>query len=204
VSKNILRLVMVATFAAAAPVASQTGAEPSAAGMPKAGAYALDKRHGRIVWGTSHFGFSTYYGAFADFDAQLTLDPQAVERSRLTATINTASVATLDPELDGHLKAADFLNVAKHPTATFRSTRVARTGARTAVVTGDFTLLEVTRPITLNVTFNAAGQHPVTKAYTAGFTAEGTIRRTEFGMGTYAPAIGDEVRLMISGEFNPT
>jgi polyisoprenoid-binding protein YceI len=183
--------------------AGQAPVAPQPAPEVRAGAYKLDKSHAKILWSTSHFGFSTYHGEFTNFDAQLTLDPDRPERSRLMVDVDTRSVSTNDPALDKHLNAPDFFNTAKFPGATFRSTAVRRTGPATASVTGDLTMLGVTRPVTLAVTFNKAGENPVSKAYTAGFSAEGVIKRTEFGMNTYAPAIGEEVKLTISGEFNP-
>jgi polyisoprenoid-binding protein YceI len=187
-------------------VAAQAGHAPGApaeAPEVRAGAYKLDKSHAKILWSTSHFGFSTYHGEFTEFDAQLTLNPARPENSRLDVTVDTRSISTNDAALDKHLNAPDFFNTAAYPSATFRSTRVQRTGPATAAVTGDLTLLGTTRPITLAVTFNKAGENPVSKAYTAGFSAEGVIKRSEFGMSTYAPAIGDDVKLTISGEFNP-
>ena len=165
------------------------------------GQYGLDKSHAKLIWATSHFGFSTYYGEFTDFDAKLNFDPAAPEKSSLDLTINTASVATHDAALDKHLKAPDFFNVEKFPKATFKSSGIEVTGPNTGRVTGDLTLLGVTKPVTLDVVFNGAGEGPVSKKYTAGFSAEGTIKRTEFGMATYAPYIGDEVKITFSGEF---
>jgi polyisoprenoid-binding protein YceI len=165
------------------------------------GAYALDKSHAKIVWTVSHFGFSSYYGEFTDFDAKLAFEPKTPEKSRLEVTINTAGLATHDPKLDQHLKSADFFNVEKFPTATFKSSKVEATGPATGRVTGDLTLLGVTKPVVLDVTFNGAGVGPVSKKYTSGFSAEGTIKRTDFGMSTFAPFVGDEVKLLISGEF---
>lgn len=167
----------------------------------QAGAYALDKSHAKLVWATSHFGFSTYYGEFTDFDARLAFEPKAPEKSRLEVTINTGSVDTHDPKLDAHLKSADFFNVEKFPTATFKSTKVETTGPAKGRVVGDLTMLGVTKPVVLDVTFNGAGVGPVSKKYTSGFTAEGTIKRTDFGMSTFAPFVGDEVKLVINGEF---
>ena len=181
--------------AAAAPIS----AEP---GQVRAGDYRLDRSHAKILWSVSHFGFSTYTGEFTDFDARLTLDPARPERSRLTATIATPSVATHNDALDTHLRSGDFFNVAAHPTATFTSTEVRPTGPRTARVTGDFTLLGRTRPLVLEVTFNAAGNN-MGGTYTAGFDATGTIRRSDYGMSYGLPAVGDEITLRISGEFNP-
>lgn len=149
----------------------------------------------------SHFGFSTYYGEFTDFDARLTLDSANPERSRLAVTVNTPSVATHNDALDAHLKGADFFDVANQPTATFTSTAVRRTGPTTAEVTGDFTMLGRTRPLTLNVTFNAAGEN-MGGVYTAGFSATGTVKRSDYGMNYALPALGDDIALQISGEFN--
>lgn len=184
--------------AEAAPAATATQAAPQV----RSGNYALDRSHAKIVWSVSHFGFSTYYGEFTDFDARLTLDSANPERSRLNVRVNTPSVATHNDALDAHLKNADFFDVANHPTATFNSTAIRRTGATTAEVTGDFTMLGRTRPLTLNVTFNAAGDN-MGGVYTAGFSATGTIKRSDYGMNYALPAVGDEIALQISGEFNP-
>lgn len=166
------------------------------------GAYQLDKAHAKILWTVSHFGFSEYTGEFTDFDARLSLDAADPERSRLTVTVATPSIATHDEALDKHLKSADFFDVAKHPAAGFTSTEISRTGANTAKVTGDFTLLGRTRPLTLDVTFNKAGEN-MAGVYTIGFSATGTVKRSDYGMTYAVPGVSDEVALRISGEFNP-
>ena len=168
----------------------------------RSGTYQLDKSHAKIHWTVSHFGFSEYTGEFTDFDARLMLDAAQPERSRLTLTVSTPSVATHDEALDAHLKNEDFFDVANHPTATFNSTAINRTGANSALVTGDFTMLGQTRPLTLNVTFNKAGDN-MAGVYTAGFSATGTVKRSAYGMTYGAPALGDDITLRISGEFNP-
>jgi len=202
-------LVALAISAATAGIAhavAQDASQPASATAPadvRAGAYALDKSHAKIVWGASHFGFSTYYGEFADFDAALTLDPAAPANSKLNVTVQTASVATHNPKMDAHLKSDDFFGVEKHPTATFVSTAVRPTGARTADVTGNFTLLGVTKPLTLAVTYNGAGISPAGGKYVVGFSATGTVKRSEYGMTYAVPGVSDEVKLIISGEFNP-
>ncbi|QPQ54897.1 YceI family protein [Allosphingosinicella flava] len=202
-----MRTTLIAFAALAATVATaqatqQPAPTPAAAEAVKGGAYALDKSHAKIVWGVSHLGFSTYYGEFTDFDAQLTLDAAKPENSKLTVTIDLNSVDTHNEKLDAHLKNPDFFDVAKYPAATFASTRVQRTGPTTAEVTGDLTLHGMTKPVTLFVTLNKAAPGPMTQVYTAGFSAEATIDRTQFGMTTYAPALGKDVKLLISGEFN--
>ena len=188
----------VPASAADVPVATAPAETPPV----RAGDYALDTSHAKIVWSVSHFGFSTYYGEFTDFDARLTLDPANPQASRLIATIATPSIATHDDALDTHLRSADFFDVANHPGARFVSTAVRPTGPTTAEVTGDFTMLGQTRPLTLDVTFNQAGDN-MAGVYTAGFSATGIIKRSEYGMRYGLPAVGDEITLRISGEFNP-
>lgn len=199
---RLLAIAALAASVATAHAAQQAPAPAAAAAPVKSGTYTLDRSHAKIVWGVSHLGFSTYYGGFTDFDAKLVLDGDRPENSKLNVTINLDSVATHDDKLDAHLKTADFFDTAKYPVATFVSTRIERTGPTTANVTGDFNLHGVTKPVTLAVTFNKAADGPMTKVYTAGFSAEGVIDRTEFGMTTYAPALGKDIRLLISGEFN--
>jgi polyisoprenoid-binding protein YceI len=187
------------------PAHAADSVEASAIGQApqiRAGDYKLDQSHAKIVWSVSHFGFSTYYGEFTDFDARLKLDPTRPESSRLVATIATSSVATHDDALDTHLKSADFFDVANHREARFESTRVRLTSPGTAEVTGNFTMLGQSRPLTLDVTFNRAGDN-MAGVYTAGFSATGTIKRSDYGMSYGLPAVGDEIALRISGEFNP-
>ena len=199
----------VATIAAQAAVSALPAfatesqvAEAQATPQVRAGDYRLDKSHAKILWSVSHFGFSTYYGEFTDFDAQLRIDPANPQASRLTARIATASIATHNEALDTHLKSPDFFDVANHGEARFVSTNVRPTGATTAEVTGQFTMLGQTRPLTLDVTFNQAGDN-MAGVYTAGFSASGKIRRSDYGMRYGLPAVGDEIALTISGEFNP-
>lgn len=198
--------VIVATgaYALETTAATHQQAEVAAAARGnevRSGDYRLDKAHAKIVWATSHFGFSTYYGEFTDFDARLRLDGDDPEASRLTVNVATASVDTHDEALDTHLRGADFFDVGNHPSASFTSTAIRMTGANTAEVTGNFTLRGQTRPLTLAVTFNKAGTN-MAGTYTTGFSATGTIRRSDYGVSYGLPAVGDEVRLTISGEFN--
>jgi polyisoprenoid-binding protein YceI len=197
----LIAAALAATSLAAAHATQQAAPAP-AAEQVRAGAYTLDKSHAKIMWGISHLGFSTYYGEFTDFDAQLNLDPANPANSKLNVTVNMDSVATHNDKLDAHLKAPDFFDTAKFKQATFVSTNVQQTGPTTANVTGDLTLHGVTKPVTLAVTLNKAGMS-MGNAYVAGFSAETTIKRTDFGMNTYAPALGEDVKLLISGEFRP-
>ena len=129
-------------------------------------------------------------------------DPKDPTKSALNVTVQTPSVATFNEKLDTHLKSPDFFNVAQYPTATFKTTKIEVTGPTTGLVTGDFTLLGVTKPLTLDVTFNGGGANPLSKIYEVGFNATGKLQRSDFGMKTYVPLVGDEVTLTISGEFD--
>lgn len=167
----------------------------------RAGDYKLDPAHSKITWSVNHLGFSTYVGQFAGGTGALTIDPKAPQAAKLEVTVNTADVGTLNKALDDHLKSADFLDVAKHPTASFRATRVTLTGQRTADIAGDLTLRGVTRPVVIKAVFNQSGVNPVDKTYSLGFDGETTIRRSEFGVAYGLPAVGDEVTLRLEAEF---
>ena len=171
-----------------------------AASDVRAGTYVTDPGHTKITWSLTHFGFSTYVGQFSKVAATLKLDPKAPQSAELQVTIDTASIGTLNPALDTHLKAPDFLDVAKFPQASFKSTAVKVTGERTADVTGDLTLHGVTKPVTLQVTFIQGGQNPLDKKYSLGFQARTVIKRSEFGVKAYSPAVGEEVTLQIDTE----
>lgn len=168
----------------------------------RAGDYALDSGHGKITWSVNHLGFSTYYGQFVNVKADLKLNPANPSASTLTATIPLTDVAPNDDQLKAHLQTADFFDTANHPTATFvsRSVTVDATNANQATVVGDLTLRGVTRPVTMEVTFNQAGT--AMGSYKTGFDGEATIKRSEFGINYALPAISDEVTLHIEGEFN--
>jgi len=167
----------------------------------QAGAYKLDPDHGKITWSLDHLGFSTYVGQFVNVQADLTLDPANPANSQLTATIPLTEVDSNSDGLDAHLQTPDFFDTANHPVATFvsRSVTVDADDPSEATVIGDLTLRGVTRPVTMEVEFNQAGQSM--GAYKAGFDGEATIRRSDFGINFALPALGDEVKLHIEGEF---
>ncbi|MFE1597825.1 YceI family protein [Methylobacterium sp. ID0610] len=191
-------------LAAALPARAQETAASAPTTDPtqvRAGRYSLDSAHGKITWSLSHLGYSTYYGQITDVAADLSLDPKAPAQSRLGVRIGVASVNTLNDALNRHLRAPDFFDAEKFPTATFESRAVEPTGPTTARVTGDLTLKGVTKPLVLDVTFNQAGVHPVDKTYTVGFDGRAVIRRSEFGISAFLPVLGDEVTLRLEGEF---
>ncbi|MEL6678153.1 MAG: YceI family protein [Pseudomonadota bacterium] len=166
--------------------------------------WTLDKSHAHITFSVSHLGFSDTQGAFREFDADITFDPENIDATEVSVIIDAASVDTFWEARDAHIRRADMLNVEAHPTITFVSTSVEQTGDNTAVVTGDMTLLGETREVSFDAVLNNLGPNPFNPDKTvAGFTLTGDIDRTEFGMGFGAPAIGAVIPVEINLEMSP-
>lgn len=180
-----------------------------AGGLPAAAAdrYSFDTGHSQLVFTYNHLGLSTQHARFADFDGTVVFDPENPANSSVEVTIDPASVRTVTSLLDDDLKSANFFDVANHPTVTFKSTEVRQTGAATGLIIGDLTIKGITRPVTLNATFNFAGEHPLAPymewyagAYYAAFSAHTTILRSDFDLGLYAPLTSDAVTIKIEAE----
>jgi polyisoprenoid-binding protein YceI len=162
--------------------------------------YVYDPVHTQIMFSVSHLGFSFPHGKFNKFSGGFTFDQENPEAAQADITIDTDSLDMDSADWEKHLKSPDFFNVEKFPAMRFKSTKVVKTGEKTADVTGDFTLLGVTKPVTLHVAFNKAGVHAFNKNHIAGFSLSGTLKRSDFGM-TYAlPLVGDDVNLIIQVE----
>ncbi|MCW6533978.1 YceI family protein [Sphingomonas lycopersici] len=167
----------------------------------QAGTYGVEPYHTRVLFAVSHLGFSTWYGEFTGASGSLTLDPAKLGESHVDIAVPAASISTSNAKLDDELKGDKWFDVAKYDTIRFRSTRITRTGANSADIAGDLTLHGVTRPVVLKARFNAAGVNPLDKAYTVGFEVSGDIKRSDFGVTTYVPMVGDDVHLIISAAF---
>ena len=196
--------------AEAAPAAAPVAAPVQ--NTAPAGEYRLEKTHASVTFRVNHLGMSRYTARFTGIDATLQFDPANPAGMSVTATIDPKSITTdfpnPTPDFDAVLAGPDWLDAGKFPQITFKSTKVEPTGANTAKVTGDFTLHGVTRPLTLDVTFNG-GYAPTTMdpGGRIGFSAEGRIKRSDFGVSTGIPApgstfgVGDEVEIFIETEF---
>jgi polyisoprenoid-binding protein YceI len=166
--------------------------------------YALDKSHAFVTFTADHLGFSTVHGLFRDFDAEIDFDPGNVEATGLRFTVRTASVETYDAARDDHLRSDAFFASDRYPEMVFTSTSVTPTGSDTAEITGNLTIRDVTREITLDATLNRLGPSPFFPDLTvAGFTVTGVIDRTDWGMTFGAPAIGTEIPIRIDLEISP-
>ncbi len=197
-TKTAALALAAALLAGASAQAQVANSDPAAV---QSGTYKLETNHARIVFSTSHMGFSTWYGDFSGATGSLTLDTKNIAGAALDVTIPVASVATTNAIVDGELKSPAWFGATAFPTITFKSTKVVVTGAATAQVTGDLTFHGVTRPVTLDAAFKASGVNPLNKAYTVGFEVKGKIKRSDYGVKTYVPLIGDDVDLTISAPF---
>ena len=155
-------------------LSAETSAEPQR--------FAMDASHSRIVFSVSHFGFSMLPGILQEFDAELLYDHEAPANSHLSVTIQAASVDMFHERLNKHLKSDDFFAVEKYPTLTFVSTKVEAGSDDTARVTGDFTMLGKTLPLTLDVALIKYAAHPMSGRQAACWEATGTLDRTVVGM----------------------
>lgn len=161
--------------------------------------YTVDPRHTFPRWAVSHHGFSIHHGQFNRTTGKLVVD-WAARTGSMEIEVDSASIGTGDAEFDKVLRDAPFFNTDKHPKITFRSTAMRFENAVPVAVTGEFTLLGVTRPVTLTVSNVKCGNHPINKRALCGAEVAGTIKRSEFGMKASLPSIGDDVRLTIQFE----
>jgi polyisoprenoid-binding protein YceI len=197
------------TTAAAAAPSGEPVVPPGKTQAPAA-TYTLDPAHSTVVFRLSHLGFSKYTASFSKIGGTLTFDPDHPEAMTVSATIDPKSLTLPTPPKGFHdtLTGPQWLDAAKYPAITFKSTKVTPTGANTADVTGDFSLHGVTKPVVLHVTFNGGYAANAYDGARVGFSAKTTIRRSDFGMGYGVPApgtnmgVGDNLDITIETEWN--
>ncbi len=196
--------VMFAALATAPAYANEMTAWKD---MP-AGVYTVDKTHASLIWKVSHAGLSNYTARFKSYDAEINFDPADITKSSVTAKIDPATletdyVATAEKDFNKNLiTKEEWFNAGKFPEITFKSTKIEVTGENTGKIHGDLTFLGVTKPVTLDATFNGAyAVQPFSQKPAMGFSATGSLNRSDFGMSTYVPMIGDKVDIIIEAEF---
>jgi polyisoprenoid-binding protein YceI len=187
-------------LAASLVVASLVAASLVLPGFARAADYAIDPTHTHVIFKVDHLGFAKMVGIFSDVGGTIGFDPANVAASSLKITIKTDSLTTQFAQRDKDLKGADWFNVTEFPEMIFVGKSYQKTGDKTGTVTGDLTLHGVTRPVTLNVTLNKLAENPLVKKEEAGFSATATLKRSDFGMKTFIPAIGDEVQIELEVE----
>jgi polyisoprenoid-binding protein YceI len=161
--------------------------------------YQVDPTHTYPRFSYSHFGLSTQLSSFRKTTGTVTFDAKA-KTGQADITIDMTTVNTGLPDFDEHLRGEEFLDTAKHSTATFKSTRVTFDGEKPSSIEGLLTIKGVTKPVTLTVTTFTTMEHPMVKKPAIGANAFTVIKRSEFGAGKYAPYVGDDVRIDIALE----
>ncbi len=162
--------------------------------------YTLDSSHSQIVFSYNHLGFSTGYGMFSGFAGEIMFDQADPAASSVTVSFPVKSMLTGWQERFDHLMSADFFAATDEEMVTFKSTAIEVTGEKTAKITGDLTLNDVTKSVVLDATLNQVGDHPMAKTPWAGFSATTTLIRSDYNLGMFAPFVSDEVKVDISVE----
>lgn len=164
-----------------------------------ADSYTIDTRHTFPGFEVSHLGFSLQRGRFNTTSGKITLD-SANKSGSIDVTIDATSIDTGLAELEKHLQGEDFFDTAKYPTITFTSKALKFDGDKLVGADGDFTMHGVTKPVSLNLDHFKCAPHPMNKKPTCGANATTTIKRSEFGIAKYVPAVGDDVKITIQVE----
>ncbi|MEN9479614.1 MAG: hypothetical protein RLZZ298_1009 [Pseudomonadota bacterium] len=178
-------LILAATVAAPALAAPET--------------FNVEPTHTFPRFSYNHLGYSVQLSRFDKTSGKVVFD-KAAKTGSVDIVINTKSVSTGSDVFNEHIQGENFLDTAKHPTATFKSTKVVFEGDKPAKIEGNLTLKGVTKPVTLTVTSFQTMPHPMVKKDALGANAYTTVKRTDFNMGKNAPYVGDEVRIDIAIE----
>jgi Uncharacterized conserved protein len=167
--------------------------------------WAVDTTHSSIDFSIRHMMIAKVKGSFNRFDASIEADPEDLTTADIAFSVDVASVDTRNDDRDAHLRSADFFDAENHPTMTFKATKIVKTGDGEYDVTGDLTIRGVTRSETFKVTFEGAGNDPWGN-YKAGFSAEGAIKRSDYGLTwnaaleTGGVLVGDDVKIHLEIE----
>lgn len=201
-----MRALIISTLLALAPAAALAQLPQI---TPPSGNYKVDPGHASIVFRVSHMGLTNYPIRFSKFDSTVVYDSADPTRSKLDVTIDANSIRTDYPfpereNFDSVLATGEgWLNARAHPQIKFVSRSITRTGPKTGRITGDLTLKGVTRPVTLDATFNGAIEHPMLKKPVMGVSAKGSFKRSDFGIAQYVPMVGDDITVEIEAEYGP-
>jgi polyisoprenoid-binding protein YceI len=197
--KTLKASMAIGAILATAAAMSATAA--TALDSVKLGTYNVESYHTQVGFTLSHFGFTNYSGLFSGATGSLRLDPGNLAATRLDISVPVQSIQTTVPVLTDELKGDKWFDVAQFPQAVFSSTNVTVGQNGELTIAGNLTLHGTTKPIILHAHLVGAGVNPLDKRYTVGFQASGTIKRSDFGISLYAPALGDDVELTIAGAF---
>lgn len=169
------------------------------------GKWQLDPYHTQVEFSAKHLGMMTVRGYFDEISTSGNIDPAHPENSTVEATISTASVRTNNGIRDNDLRSSNFLEVEKYPTMTFKSTSVIPAGQDRYTLTGDLTIKDVTRPVSLEVTRYGEFSDPGMMGHRIAYGATSQINRKDFGLafsmvldGRFV--VSEEIQIQIEGE----
>lgn len=162
--------------------------------------YNLDSSHSQILFSYDHIGFSTTWGMFSGFAGDIMFDEANPAASSVTVSMPVKSMFTGWEARTGHFMSVDFFDAADDELVSFTSTSIEVTGDDTAMITGDLELNGVTKSVVLDAKLNKADTHPMANKAWLGFDATTTLKRSDYGLGAFAPAVSDEVEVQISLE----
>ena len=168
--------------------------------LASAALWNIDPDHSNVGFKVRHLMVSNVKGSFDKHAGTVDINDKDITKSKVEVTIDTTSVNSGTAAFDKHLQSADFFDAAKFPMASFKSTSVKPAGLNKFTVVGNLTIKDISKPVTLAVTMNGAGKHPMAGKQAIGFTATASIKRSDFGVGAYAPTVSDEVHLRITTE----
>ena len=161
--------------------------------------YTIDPNHTFPLFEVNHLGFSVQHGRFNKTSGKITLDMTA-KKGSVDLTIETASLDMGFPLWDEHMAADGWFNTAKFPTMTFKSDKLVFKDGKVVAAEGAFTMLGVTKPLTVTVSGFVCGKNPMNKKPMCGANIGGTIKRSDFGMTKFLPAISDDIKISVPVE----
>lgn len=162
-----------------------------------------DQPHAQLSFTVTHMGLSDVSGTFNNFDVTVTSSKDDFSDAVFNLTADVNSIDTRVEARNNHLKSADFFDVEKYPTMTFKSTAIRKVGKGKYKLTGNLTIRNITKTVTMDLLYRGTMVNPQSKATTAGFQLSGTLKRSDFDLGPKFPeaVISDVVRIKADGEF---
>jgi polyisoprenoid-binding protein YceI len=198
--RRIVVAVLSLALASCLPVLAQNISTDPA--KTPSGLYSVNAGHTQVLFSILHLGLTDYFGRFDKVSGTMNYDDSQPDRSSIAISIDMTSIDVPSARLTDELKGV--FGVQQYPAATFKSTSVTRTGPTTGQIAGMLTMRNVTKPMTLDVTFNGGERSPMAGGYALGFRATGTIKRSDFGLTSmmWSPFVSDDVHLIIEAMFD--
>ena len=198
----IKRILLGSLLLTSLPALADQKTDAASPAVTQTQKFEIDNNHTQVSFTYDHFGFSNPTSRLETIKGSIELNQQDWSQSSVNVTMPLSGLHTGVERLDAHLKSADFFDAAKNPDITFKSTKVEKAGTDALKVTGDLSVHGVTKPVTLAVKVNKIGENKMMQTQTAGFDADTTIKRSEWGVSGYVPAVSDEVHIHLTVSAN--